>query len=255
MVKDEFDSTVLEQATDAYFEHLKGFKEAKFRLGLRGSLTVIAIVIGSYFVFISAPEVRYWAMRGEEPTQLGDLRSPDFDKKALDSLHTNDYVSFKNDVVMFDELASEELNFYYSPLTRFVIATPQELPDKDRFRLRSTVLELGELETQLVLERVAFPEDVMVTFDGEGRYYRNEDVPKWAPPILSFMANSARVPVESLSLLVDASTPNSDSFQWFFVMFLVAIIVVLATLGFFIDAVVRYSRARKRLRDVVSFRQ
>ncbi len=237
----------LEQADDEYFQRLKAVKEARFRLGFRGLLTAASVAIGIYFISISMADVGFYFRKGEPPVDLGDVRSKTFDRSRLDSLVTNDQVSFRNDVVMFDELKTEEFNFYYSPLTHFVVRTAREMPDKELYRLRGTVVELTEWEVGMVTGRRAFAWDLKVAFDGAGRLIRWADAPQWARPILSYMANSGGDDIESLCLVLDGDDP--DEYSVYLYLIVGAGVLMLATIGFFVDALVRWLRARRHVKD------
>lgn len=243
MTHDEFDIQALEQADDLHFEHMKRLKEARFRCGLRGALTVVAFVLGGYFVNMSLGEVGYYLKKGVEPQDLGDVRRADFDPSVIDTLYTNDYVRFSNDVIMFDELKSEEFSFYYSPITHMVVRTPQEMPDKEALQLRDSIVELDPWEVGMVSGKKVFPWDLKVSISGAGRVITMEDAPKWATPIAKFMANSSGEPLEEMRIFLDGEAP--ESYSVFFYMILAAALLVLVTLGFFIDAAVRLMRIRK----------
>lgn len=237
----------LERADDEYFRQLKRYKEARFRLGFRGLLTAVSLVVGSYFITVSMPDVGYYFRQGQQPVDLGDVRGKEFRPAFLDSLRTNDQVTYRNDVVMFDELSSEEFNFYYSPLTHFVVRTARELPDKELYRLRDSIIELSEWEVGLVTGKQAFPWDLKVSFDGSGRLVRFADAPKWARPVMTFMANSSGDDIATFCLLLEGDEPNKYSLYLYLIIG--AGVLMLATTGFFLDALVRWLRARRHVKD------
>ncbi|MBM4355084.1 MAG: hypothetical protein FJ109_15085 [Deltaproteobacteria bacterium] len=237
----------LERADDEYFRQLKRYKEARFRLGFRGLLTAVALAVGVYFIHVSMPDVGYYFGEGQQPVDLGDVRSKKFDPSILDTLKTNDQVAYRNDVVMFDELSSEEFNFYYSPLTHFVVRTARELPDKELFRLRDSIVELSEWEVGLVTGKRAFPWDLKVSFDGGGRVVRYADAPKWARPVMTFMANSSGDDAQSLFLLLEGDLP--EKYAVYLYLIIGAGVLMLATTAFFADALVRWLRARRNVKD------
>lgn len=243
MTHDEFDIDALEKADDLHFEQMKRLKEARFRFGLRGALALVALLVGGYFVYLSMGEVGYYFKKGEQPVDLGDLRSPQFDPSSLDSLQTNDYVKFSNDAIMFDELQSEEYSFYYSPITHFVVRTRQEMPDKEELRLRDSIVELDPWEVSMVAGKKAFTWDLKVSLAGEGRLINMNDAPEWAASIAKFMANSSGVPVTKLRIFLDGEAP--ESYNVFFYLILAAGLLVLVTVAFFFDAAIRLARIRK----------
>jgi len=239
----DFETSGLAGVDDVYFERMKAFKDAKFRLGLRGALTVVALLVGSYFIYISLGEVGYYQKRGTTPVDLGDVRSARFEPDVIGVLATNDYVKLENDVIMFDELKSEEYSFYFSPITNFVVRTRQEMPDKDTFRLRDSVIELDAWEATMVARKMVFPWDLKVSISAEGRVIDMEDAPKWAGAVASFMANSSGVPMEEMHIFLDGEAP--ESYAVFFYMIIGAAILMAVTVAFFLDAVVRYLKTRK----------
>lgn len=233
----------LDQASDAYFEQLKKVKNARFRVMLRGGLTVVGLAFGSFFILNSLSPTAYYLKKGSEPIDLGDLRSREFDKKVLEGLETNSYVAFQNDIIMFDELQSEQFSFYYSPLTNFVVCTPRQLPSKALYQARQSVIELTPFEAEVVSKKLAFADDVKVSFDGRGRLFRFSDAPSWADSVFSFMANSSGVPQENMFLFMDGDDPEDHALH--FALIVGASLLMLGTLAFFIDALVRYRKARR----------
>lgn len=239
----DFETNGLAGVDDIYFERMKAFKEAKFRLGLRGALTVVALLVGAYFIYISLSEVGYYQRKGTTPVALGDVRSDKFEPDVIGVLNTNDYIKFENDIIMFDELKSEEYSFYFSPVTNFVVRTKQEMPDKDTFRLRDSVIELNVWEATMVASKKVFPWDLKVSISGEGRVIDMEDAPKWAGAVASFMSNSSGVPMEEMHIFLDGEAP--ESYAVFFYMIIGAAVLMAVTVAFFLDAMVRYLRTRK----------
>jgi len=235
----------LDQVSDEYFDRLKGVRDARFRLFLRGALTVVGMAFGVYFIANSLDAAAYYLKKGSDPIDLGDVRSPKFDRSVLDGLESNSYVSFKNDLIVFDELQSESLNFYYSPLTSFVVTTPRPLPDKEPFRGRETVIELSRSEVDMVIKKLAFAEDLKVSFDGKGRLFRFEDAPAWSHSVISFMSNSSKLPQEKLFLFVDDDDPEDHTMHFYLIIG--ACVLMLATLAFTVDAWVRLRKARQAL--------
>jgi len=235
----------LEQVNEEYFDHLRQMKEARFRFVLRGGLALVALVVGSYFIGMSMNDVGYYFKKDDAPVNLGNLRAADFDVARLANLGTNDYVEFQNDVIVFDDLESEEFSFYYSPVTNFVVRTKRELPDKEVYRLADRIVTLSSWEAGLVAGQLAFPADLKVSFDGRGRLVTQPGIPDWATPIISYMANSSHVPVAQIRLFLDGDQP--EDYQVFLFLIIGAAVLMAGTVGFWIDAVVRYAKARNRV--------
>jgi hypothetical protein len=248
----DFDLAFLEEASDQYFENLKRFKEARFRLGLRGGLMLVGLVVGLYFIFISMDDVGFYFKDSAKVVELGDLRSSDFDYSIVQSIYTNDLVSFENDVIVFDDLQSQDVKyyFYFSPVTNFVVRTEKELPDKEVIRIASRVVEIDSFGASMVAQRKAFPEDLAVSFSAHGRILADKDIPEWADPILSYMSNSSGVPKREMRLFLDGVEPSEHA--PFLYLIIGAILLMLGTVVFFTDAMVRYLRSRRLLRNPAS---
>ncbi len=245
MADSDFDKDFLESADEHYFERLKHLREARFRLGLRGGLMAIGFVIGIYFVFVSREDVGYYFKQEAEIVELGNLRAKDFDYSKVQALETNDIVSFENDVVVFDDLESEKFSFYYSPITNFVVRTERALPDKEIFRISDRIVEIGPFEAGLISQRKAFPADLAVTFAGQGRIVAGKQLPKWAEPVIKYMSNSSGVQVGEIRLLLEGDKP--EDYAPFLYLIIVAVILMLGTVGFFVDAWIRYRRVKRHM--------
>ena len=102
----------------------------------------------------------------------------------------------------------------------------------------------------MVAQRKAFPEDLAVSFSAHGRILAGENIPEWAAPILSYMSNSSGVPVSEMRLFLDGVEPSQHA--PFLYLIIGAIILMLGTVVFFMDAVVRYLRSRGQLRNPAS---
>jgi hypothetical protein len=248
MDNSDFNLDYLERADEAYFDRLKVFKEARFRLGLRGGLMLVGLVIGAYFIFVSRNDVGYYFKKDAPVIELGDVRAKDFDASRVQSLVTNDRVSYENDVVVFDDLESEKFSFYYSPLTNFVVRTEQSLPDKEVFRIADRIVELNSFEAGLISQRKAFPSDLAVRFSGEGRVVSGAEMPKWAMPVLQYMSNSSGVPVTEMRLFLDGDQP--EDYAPFLYLIIGAFVLMLGTFAFFTDAWMRYLRAKRQLNRI-----
>jgi hypothetical protein len=245
MPDNDLNMDFLENASEGYFDALKVWKEARFRLGLRGSLTLVALAVGTYFISISMGDVGYYFKKDTPVLVLGNLRAKDFDRERVMALYTNDCVSFENDAIMFDDLQSEQFSFYYSPITKFVVRTSRELPDKEVYRIADRIVELDMTEAGLVSSRMAFPSDLAVSFAGEGRVLSGADIPDWAHPIIAYMSNSSGVPPQEMRLFLDGDKPQG--YRVFLLLIIGATVLMAATVAFFLDAVVRYRRAKKTM--------
>ncbi len=245
MADSDLNMDYLERADEQYFERLKQLKEARFRLGLRGGLMAVGFVIGLYFIFVSLDDVGYYFKPDASTIALGDLRAKGFDYSTVQALYTNDVVSFENDVVVFDDLESEKFSFYFSPLTNFVVRTEQEMPDKEIYRITDRIVELGPFEAGLISQRKAFPADLAVNFKGKGRIVSGKQLPEWSTPVIKYMSNSSGVPVSEIRLFLDGDKP--EDYAPFLYLIIVAIVLMLGTVGFVVDAWIRYRRVKRQM--------
>jgi hypothetical protein len=228
MAKQDIDMKVVALADDRYFEQLTRFKELRIRLGIRVGLTLIALVVGVFFIWNCWDGMLYYF--SEAPViPLGNLRAKTFDPSVVDSLRTNDRVSYSNDVIMYDELQSGNHYLYFSPVTKFVVRTTKPLPAKPVSTDPGKAIELDGLtafEWDLVNRKLALPWDVKVSFDGEGRIVGYDDLPIWAPKLFEFMSNSSGIPREQMRLLLEGEEPGGYQAN-LYVVILVGVILLI----------------------------
>jgi len=192
-------------------------------------MSVLALVFGLFIVGARISDVSYYLFGGDTVKELGDVRENRPDAATLQSFETNDFVSFKNDVILFDELKSSDgkYSFYYSPLTKFIVRTSRVLPALED---DGSIIEINTSHQDLIIDKIAFPQNLAVSFDGSGRFVKGEDAPEWARQIMEFMANSSGDSVDSINLLFDGDTP--DSYAVYGMLFAVALFLLLLTLLF-----------------------
>lgn len=234
-------------AFDDEMDRLRLRREARFRLGVRLALSLVFLAVGVIFWSLSQDEVEYFFRRSAPAVDLGDLRSVEFTPAMVEGLKTNDYVTFRNDIIMFEDLRTDDHFFYYSPLTRFVVFTPRALPSKSEFYQIQRIYEVDPFEESLILGKKVFPEDLQVSFDGGGRVMTFDETYDWVKPAMEYMANSASVPKESLKLLLDGVEPQGRQFTLFFAMYVVAVAVFVGGIVMALAAILRYRRQSKLL--------
>jgi hypothetical protein len=230
-------------------DRLKLMREARFRFGIRLVMSCVFLLVGLFFWYLSHSEVLFFFRGGDAVVDLGDLRRTDFDSSVLDGLDTNDQVSFRNDIVMFNDLKTESHRLYYSPLTNFVVMTPRELPKKDYEYNMQRIYEIDSWEESLLLAKKVFPEDLKVSFDAGGRVIAWKDAWDWVRPALEYMANSSGVPKEKLLLVLDGERPESKAYKMYFTMFVVSVVVALGSLVLLVFSVFRYRRQVQIIRS------
>jgi len=223
-------------------DRLKLTREAKFRFGVRLVMSCVFLLVGLFFLLLSYSEVQFFFRSGDAVVELGDLRRPDFDSKVLDGLNTNDQVSFRNDIIMFNDLKTESHKLYYSPLSNFVVMTPRDLPKKDYEYNMQRIYEIDSWEESMLLAKKVFPEDLKVSFDGGGRVIAWKDAWDWVRPAMEYMANSSGVPKEELTLVLDGERPDSKAYKMYFMMFVVSVVVAAGALVLLVFSAFRYRR-------------
>lgn len=223
-------------------ERLGRLREARLKLGLRGVVLIVSVFLSVYFLRIAQPNFLYWLTRSDEATDLGDLRSQGDPREQLEALKSHTRVRFDNDVPTIDSLKTDQGDyFYYSPLTRCVVKTDAPIPEKGGYLLVTP--ELDPFESHLVINKLAHPEDVMVSMNGDGRFIRGEDAPSRFDTLLEFFSRQSKVPQEEICLFLDGDLPEDN---WPAApMTALPPVIVLITLGIFGSAARSYLRAKR----------
>ena len=236
MPSDDLDFDALRQDNDRYFDTMARYRESRTTLIIRSALSLLALGFGAFLMVSRFSDVSYLLFAPDAPVALGDVRSDSFSADTLKQLKTNDFVSFENDIIQFDEVRSSDgtYSFYYSPLTRFVVRTAQKLPAKDK----EAIPELGQRELNWIMQRMVFPEDLTVSLSGQGRLIAAADAPDWARSVMDFMSKSSGDPVDSMFLMLEGDKP--DSYKVYGFLFLVAVVLVLLTILFWGNSVRKF---------------
>jgi len=224
------------------FERLGRVREARLKLGLRGAVLVITALLSVYFLRMAQPNLLYWLTRAEPAVDLGDLRRDDRARERVDALESHTRVRFDNDVPTIDSLKTDQGDyFYFSPLTRCLVKTPEPIPQKGAYLL--TTPELGPFESRLVIEKLAHPEDVMVSVKGDGRLVQGADVPPRYDTLMDFFSRQSKVPRAGICLILDSDLPEDN---WPAApMTALPLVIVLITLVIFGRALREYLKARR----------
>lgn len=223
-------------------ERLGRLREARLKLGLRGVVLLVSVFLSTYFIHIAQPNFLYWMTRSDDAADLGDLRLNGDARERLGILESHTRVRFENDVPTIDSLKTDQGDyFYYSPLTRCVVKTDVPIPEKGGYLLVTP--ELGPFESRLVIDKLAHPEDVMVSMMGDGRFIRGEDAPERYDTLLEFFSRQSKVPQDQICLILDGDLPEDN---WPAApMTALPPVLVLITLGIFGVAARRYLRVRR----------
>ena len=224
------------------FEHLGRLREARLKLGLRAVVMVVSALLSGYLLNMARPNLCYWLTRGDPVADLGDLRRDDGALDRAQALESHTRVRYENDVPTIDRIKNDlDEYFYFSPLTHCIVKTPEEIPEKETFRLSTP--ELGPFESRLVIEKRAHPEDVMVSMKGDGRYLASADAPDRFDTLANYFSQQSKVPREEICLILDGDLPEDN---WPAVpMTALPLVIVLITLGIFLAALRAYLRIRR----------
>ncbi|MFH1532256.1 MAG: hypothetical protein ABIK09_16135 [Pseudomonadota bacterium] len=224
------------------FERLGRIREARIKLGLRTAVVLVSVLLSVYFLRIAHPNLLYWLDRSVPATDLGDLRRDDDARQRIEALESHTRVVFTNDVPTIDSLKTDQEDyFYFSPLTHCIVKTPEPVPEKGTYLL--TTPELGPFESQLVINKRAHPEDVMVSMKGDGRLLLGGDLPPRYGALLGFFSQQSKVPPDQICLILDGDLPDDN---WPAApMTALPLVIVLITLGIFGAALRGYIRVRR----------
>lgn len=235
------------ESQDDFINAVKSVRDLKVKVLVRGLLCIVAIVFGGMILNSRFQDLSYFLKNNQDPINLGNLRDGKFNPEVISELKSNDYVKYENDVLLFDdEVESEDggLSFYYSPITNFVVRTERKLPQKDPFQ----TVELDAWGVDLIVRKMAMPEDLAVSWAGEGRIITFDDSPAWAQGLLQFVARSTREDVSNLRLFLDGDVPSK--YKPYAIIFSVVAILVAVSLGLLIRAIVKYRRSMIELRSM-----
>jgi len=223
------------------FERLGRLREARLKLGLRAVVMVVSALFSGYLLNMAYPNLCYWLTRSGPVAGLGDLRRDDGALDRARALESHTRVRFENDVPTIDNIKNDLGEyFYFSPLTHCIVKTPQEIPEKETYRLLTP--ELGPFESRLVIENRAHPEDVMVSMKGDGRYLAGTDVLDRFDTLVNFFSQQSKVPRDEICLILDGDLPEDN---WPAVpMAALPLVIVLITLGIFLASLRAYLLAR-----------
>lgn len=218
------------------YERYGQLRELRLKVILRGLVLLVVAGFGAYFAKNSLPDIQYFLSRNQPASELGDLRNPALKPDLMKNLESNREIRFSNDVITVDKIRSDDKEYYFSPITNCIVRTPQTLPDKTAWEMR--VVEMDLWESELVASRKAFPADLRVTIDGDGRYFSPADQPRWMKPLIGFFAEQTMVPADEICIIFDKELPGDN---WVSLVVVAAAAgVMLVTLLVFLAALRKY---------------
>lgn len=233
----------LEPAPEAPPEELDPEEEARrlmLRRGLRFLMLLVVTLVAIWAMASSYGNMRYALSSDEQATDLGDLRQrvgrenphladlPTGAVRPLD-VPSNTRARLEGAVITLEAVSKNgSYSYFYSPLYKIIVQTPQQLPAKNPGRSVGVPQHL----LYLVLNRDIFPYDLTASFRGDGRMFRALDVPAAVRPVLDFYLPRVDVPAQELYVFFDGDTPDAN-FKYIFV-WVGALLVFAAALFMFI---------------------
>lgn len=180
----------------------------RFRLWI--TLTCFVTFLAGWMMWLTRHEVTYWLQRGSEPLDLGDLGERyKSGARTLDA-PSNRFVKVRGLFATHESEAEtdgdEVARFYLCPMFHIIVRTPRPLPDKPFHRTASLEVDSGFVP--LLQERKAFPVDLVVRLEAEGRLMRATDVPKWHTAPVHHFASRTGIDRGDLWLLVEGDVPE-----------------------------------------------
>lgn len=212
---------------------------------LRASLTGLLIVLAGLVMFQTREHVSWW-LEPNEPRALGDLRALYRANTPLPELASNSHVAVSGLVptrlipVKLEGLSDGSKPdtpmeyIFYCPLMNAVVVTAQPIVlPTDR------IITVDPAYEKLLVERLAYPEDLAVEVAVTGRLTRPEDAPRALTPFVDRIARRLGLSPSTMWVLEDGRRPSDSS--WAAIVWGLAVLGV----GLSIFFLVRAIRARR----------
>lgn len=202
---------------------------------------VLLVVTISFAIFVSwsmKEDLSYFLSSSIEPTHFGDLREKWLRGDSKLGGEHNTFVELPN-MVPTNALATKAHTYFLCPLFDVVVRTSRPLPTPPD-RLQDFTVEPKFLA--LLQERRAFPQNLLVKYEGRGRLMRLDKAPRWTRRIVRHYLGFTKRPAKEAWLLLDGEEPrNYKIYLW---LFFGAFGLVLITAWFVYRA--HNERARRR---------
>jgi hypothetical protein len=213
----------------------------KISLVFRKVLLVVSISFAFFVSWSMREDLGYFLTLSIEPTQFGDLRAKWLrGDKDLGGEH-NTFVELPN-MVPTNVLATKDHTYFLCPLFDVVVRTSRPLPTPP-VRMRNFVVDPKFLS--LLQKRRAFPQNLLVRYEGRGRLMRLDKAPRWTRRVLRHYYGFMDHPPEEAWLLLDGEEPqNYRIYLW---IYFGAFALVALTIFF----IYRALRERARLRQAM----
>jgi|GEM_PF-1193842 len=187
----------------------------------RGAFSALILLMSAGLMYFTYDDFSYWLGAPEQPQDLGDVSQHYRDGKKSLEVTSNSYVKVRG-MFMTHELQAvgkddkgDEVDaadnssrkYFICPLFDIVVQTTRPLPEK----AWSRNVEIDGAYVDLINRRRAFPQDLTVTADAEGRLFKLSEAPSWARTIVErWYLQQLRVSVdrERTLILMDGETPD-----------------------------------------------
>ena len=178
---------------------------------------VLLIVTISFAFFVSwsmKSELGYFLSSSIEPTHFGDLREKWLRGDAELGGEHNTFVSLPG-MVPTNALATKGHTYFLCPLYDVIVRTSRPLPTPPE-RLRDFIVDPKYVS--LIQKRRAFPQNLLVRYDGEGRLMRLDQAPRWTRRVIRhYLSFTERAPDEAWLLLDGEEPRNYKIYLWLFI--------------------------------------
>ena len=212
-------------------------------LKFRKALLVVTISFAFFVSWSMQSELGYFLSSSTEPAHFGDLREKWLrGDKQLGGEH-NTFVELPG-MVPTNALATKGHTYFLCPLFDVVVRTSRPLPAPPE-RLRDFVVDPKFLT--LIQKRRAFPQNILVRYDGQGRLMRLDKAPRWTRRVVRhYLGFMERSPDEAWILLDGEEPRNYKVYLW---LFLGSFGLVLLTAWFVLRAHQERTRRRQAMID------
>ncbi len=216
------------------------FFRARFRMRMRGAVFGTLAVVVTVSLMLTVSDLRYFLLIGQEPIDLGCLRTRRAEGQEVLEVPSNSYVALENQVMTY-EAESDRYEYFFDPLYNIITRTRRSLPRKQLYR----TVEVPEHLVWLIEDRKAFAEDLTAGFDGQGRLLRADQAPRRAKSLYRVYEDIIQLPTNEVYLFYEGEAPRD--YLSYAIGYLVALAIILTTGMFFIRSYRVYRRSREIL--------
>lgn len=204
---------------ESHAEAQAGWARAKRRRWIRQTIMVLGVSVTALGFWNARTDLAYLVSPGEAE-DLGSAVDRFVQGEETIPLPENRYVKLSG-LLLTSESESGKFNYFYCPLYQIVVRTEKELPEQPLSSRAS--IEVDAKYTPLLTDRRAFPHDLTVFFEAQGRLMRFRDAPRWAASVFRYYAPNIQGTPEDAYLLLDGEAPSD--FLWYGVGLLVALLL------------------------------